>query len=70
MFRFLFQCEESLRKLYKLQEQSSKGSKVPKLMFLFSPEIVSSLNFKVQDLGNWADDDKASFALDMNGLAQ
>jgi hypothetical protein len=49
-----------------MQNLDTKGSNLPKLMLLFSPEVVSSLNFKVTDLGSWTDDDKASLlTLDM-----
>ena len=54
--KFRLRCEEALTKLYRMQESDGeKLSSLPKLMFLFSPEVVSSLNFKVRDLGSWSE---------------
>ena len=55
--KFRLRCEESLTKLYRMQESDGEPlSSLPKLMFLFSPEAVSSLNFKIRDLGSWSED--------------
>lgn len=52
--KFKTKCEETLTKLYKMQESGSSLTTLPKLMFIFSPEIVKNLNVKVRDLGNWS----------------
>ena len=55
--KFRLKCEESLKKLYKLQkDQQGSSSNLPKLMYLFSNETVSTLKVKIQDLGSWTDD--------------
>ena len=52
--KFKTKCEETLTKLYKMQESGSSLTTLPKLMFIFSPEIVKNLNVKVQNAKNAA----------------